>query len=187
MGVDGAQNCVGLYQSDCDVNGSTPFSLQVNALAISGASKRATWLTLLDRLSTQYPHLTLRLSAAGPYGRHEKWTAHNGALAASEMCCNLIAPDLRIVYIRNGQLLDPPEFAGESPVEITTADLLRICESTWRAVYPDRDCPGEKSGALWKKAEAYVARRVGQSELPSAEVFQLWQEIAAKPKDGKVV
>ena len=40
---------------------------------------------------------------------------------------------------------------------------------------------------LRKKAEEYTARRLGQGEPPSAEVFQLWQEIAAKPKDDDVV
>ena len=136
----------------------------IHNLYLGGASKWCPPLGLMDRLSTMFPDLTFSLHGTTEHEQVEEWTGKAGELTVVEMWSRWLRGYVSIVYVRNGEDLDPPEFEGWEPGQergapyFSAEELVKNCVSIHNFFRPDRECPGAENGALLASAEKFVRR-----------------------------
>jgi hypothetical protein len=170
----------------------------VCGLYLEGSAKWAPPFKLVERLSREFPDLTFCVGATTDDCRSETWTVKDGTPTLIDLEFTLHELDLTIYFVRDGNVLNVPEFEddscdcrygdGASPRPIIPDDEVEFCSGIYRK-YLGCECPGVESGQLAKSLRELVKSRaqrfdtqpdITSDEEPSEEVRQMAEELAAR-------
>ena len=131
-----------------------------------GYGDRDTWLAFLDKLSTQFPAITIRFSGETDHGECEEWTVTGGERIIISASYKAVAARSDNCVCSGWRDARPARNSGwnavreDARLSSSMRRLARICESEWHFFFPGRECPGVKSGSLFKMAEEFANRAV---------------------------
>lgn len=128
-----------------------------------GSSPYCPPLEFLKRLSKQFPDLELVLGGTTDHELFERWKAKSGELVRITMGMEWIRYGIAVVFVRDGQDLDTPEFETgvnyerhQEVPEISPEDIVRRCENAYDFFCPGRECPAVANGTLLTRAEEFL-------------------------------
>ena len=191
---------LGLNQDQAIIGPSFDSNTGKHSLYLEGSAKWAPPYELIDRLSKQFPELEFRLGATTDDFRIDIWVVKNGGFTLVELWFSFHRLDITMYCVREGTILDVPEFEdesyncqfgdGTSPHPIIPDDEVEFCSGIYRK-YLGRECPGVESGQLAKSLRELVKSRaqrfdtqpdITSDEEPSEQVRQMAEELAAREK-----
>ena len=172
----------------------------MHRLFFQGTSKWTLPFGLVSRLSKRFPDLEFRFGGTIEHELSEDWIAKDGDVTRTSLIFQLIQNQLVVFFVRDGKLLDVPEFEDnsyecdygntEGPTPIIPDDLIQFC-STFYLEHLGCECPGVENGQLRESVLTLLharARRfetqpaIDWDEEPGEQVGQMSEDIVARGK-----